>query len=53
MQDILNANEYKTQNRGGVGQVRNERSRFLRAHVCSNESSVYDFTKKEMFLDAL
>jgi DNA gyrase subunit A len=46
MQDYIkrtNLSEYKTQNRGGVGQkCRNKRSRFLRAYVCSYKSSIYD-----------
>jgi DNA gyrase subunit A len=38
-----NLTEYKTQNRGGVGQKRRtKRPRFLRAYVCCDKPSIYD-----------
>ena len=48
--------EYKTQNRGGVGQKScwNKRSRFLGTFICCNESSIFNvlYSKRKMLLDA-
>ena len=49
-------NEYRTQNRGGVGQkastTRNED--FSRAFICRNQSPIHDvlYSKRKMLLDA-
>jgi hypothetical protein len=49
MQDILNVqlNGIQNKNREEWQKVQDKRSRFLRAHVCSNKSSIYDVLFKK------
>jgi DNA gyrase/topoisomerase IV subunit A len=57
MQDILNVQitEYKTQNRGGVGQKSaGTRDQDFLEHMFCDKPSIYDvlYPKRKMFLDA-